>query len=225
MNYIEEKDLKDHSKSIPINILEKLINLTKKCVCKINCNDGSHGSGFFCLINLDEFNNLIPTLITNYHVLKKNDVTLSKKINFSLDNGKENYVIEIDNGRKVYTSEIYDVTIIEIKKKDNLRKENFLNIDNNIFKDINEYKQKPIYLLHYPKGKEMNFSPGVIQSIYEDNYNIRHVCDSDPGSSGGVLINTIDFGVLGIHKGGAPGNQNYNVGTFFKLPIEEFKNI
>ena len=50
----------------------------------------------------------------------------------------------------------------------------------------------------------MNFSQGTIKYIHEEGgYNIDHVCDSDPGSSGGPLINSVDSKVIRIHKGGA----------------------
>ena len=69
----------------------------------------------------------------------------------------------------------------------------------------------------------MNFSQGTIKYIYDDFYNIDHVCDSDPGSSGGPLINLVDYKVIGIHKGGALGSKNLNLGSIIKEPIEEYK--
>ena len=57
------------------------------------------------------------------------------------------------------------------------------------------FRNKQIYLLHYPKGKEMQYSIGFIQNIDEENYNIRHLCDSSEGSSGAPIINSINFQV------------------------------
>ena len=37
-----------------------------------------------------------------------------------------------------------------------------------------------------------------------------------------TLVNT-NYQVIGIHKGGAENEKNYNLGTLLKLPIEEFK--
>ena len=68
----------------------------------------------------------------------------------------------------------------------------------------------------------MNFSNEIINRIYEDNYTIQYLCDSNVGSSGGPLINTINYKVIGIHKGGAKENKQYNLGTLLKEPIEEF---
>ena len=67
------------------------------------------------------------------------------------------------------------------------------------------FRNKQIYLLHYPQGKENQYSIGFIQNKDEENYNIRHLCDSSDGSSGSTIINSINFQVIGIHKGSAEG--------------------
>ena len=68
----------------------------------------------------------------------------------------------------------------------------------------------------------MEYSSSIIQRITEDNYNIHYLCDSRGGSSGGPIINSINFQVIGINKGGAEGAKNYNVGILLKEPIEKF---
>ena len=71
----------------------------------------------------------------------------------------------------------------------------------------------------------MKFSSGIL-NIWEDGYTIKHSCDSSDGSSGGPLINSNNFYVIGIHKGGAVKGKNFNLGTFLKEPLEVFiKNI
>ena len=108
--------------------------------------------------------------------------------------------------------------------EDKIKSDSFFDIDNNIYKNLRNLNRKPIYLLHYPKGKEMNFSQGTIKYIHEDDdYNIDHVCDSDPGSSGGPLVNSVDYKVIGIHKRGVLGSKNFNLSTIIKEPIEEYK--
>ena len=68
----------------------------------------------------------------------------------------------------------------------------------------------------------MNFSSGIIFRLGEDNFTIEHRCDSSEGSSGAPLINSTNFQVIGIHKGGAKGAKKYNLGTLIKEPIEKF---
>ena len=69
LDYIPEKKLPGYIESISIDEFEKLSDFARKRICKIKCSDGSHGTGFFCKIDLDNWN-LMRTLITNNHVLK-----------------------------------------------------------------------------------------------------------------------------------------------------------
>ena len=161
--------------------------------------------------------------MTNNHVLSKNDLLLNKIIKFSINNESIHYKILIDESRKIYTNENYDITIIELKNYDKIDKNSFFDIDNQIFKEQpNDFRNSQIFLIHYPKGNKVSYSPGVIKLICEDNYTIQHLCDTSGGSSGGPIINSLNFQVIGIHKGGAEGAKNYNVGTFLKEPIKNF---
>ena len=220
--YIKEKNLLNMPKAIPIGVLEFLIPKSKESVCKIYCSDNGHGTGFFC--NIPNNWSILKVLMTNNHVLNENDISIGHQIKFSINNEMKYYNILIDKSRKVYTSIKYDITIIELKPNDKLEDISFFDIDNQLFKEnLKEiFNKRQLYLLHYPKGKEIEYSIGLIQNISEDNYTIRHLCDSSEGSSGGPLINSINFQVIGIHKGGAEGAQNYNLGTFLKEPIEEY---
>ena len=143
-----------------------------------------------------------------------------------MNNNKINKQIIIDESRITYTSKKYDITIIEIKEKDGINKDSFLEIDNQIFNNNpNEYfRDKPVYLLHYPKGYEIKRADGTIKHIDEKD-NIQYYINSESGSSGGSIINLKNFKVIGIHKGAAKEGKNWNIGTLLKGPIEELKNI
>ena len=221
-NYIKEKDLHNASEPVSIDILKTIIEQTEKSICKIKCSEEGSGTGFFCVIPFPDKFNLLPVLITNNHVLQKKDISKGKIIKFSLNNEKQFFEISIDSSRKAYTNEKYDITIIEIKKTDNLNVNDFLEIDENIYKDnLNDtYKQKSVYLIYYPYGKKASYSNGVIKSINEDNYNIEHLCPTKPGASGCPIINLYNNRVMGIHKGA--DIKNWNVGTFIKDPITKF---
>ena len=82
------------------------------------------------------------------------------------------------------------------------------------------FSEKTIYLLHYPKGKNASYSVGIIKEI-NDKKTIIHLCETEKGSSGGPIINLINYKVIGIHIG---GNliHNFNHGTFLKEPIDLF---
>jgi hypothetical protein len=226
LDYIPEKKLAGYAEAISIEEFEKFSEFARKRICKIKCSDESHGTGFFCSVCLDNWNSM-KTLITNNHVLNADDIIPGKKIKFSLNDEAKNYEIELDKERRSYTSRKYDITIIELKKNDNLSADSFFDVDEKIYDPNYKYTNKSIFLFHYPKGQKMKFSPGAIKTVFEgeDSYMIEHLCDSAAGSSGGPLINSLNDKVFGIHKGGAKGAQNYNVGNLLKEPIIEFKNM
>ena len=223
--YIKEKQLSNQPRSIPANQMEILLNLLKTNICKIYCNDGSHGTGFFCNIEIG-WNKNIKVLMTNNHVLNVNSIKPGKTVKFSINNDNKYYNILIDKSRRTYTNEFYDVTIIELKEEDKINKKSFFDLDKQIFEENSDeiFKNRQIYLLHYPKGNEMETSNGVIKTICKDNQKIQHLCDTSEGSSGSPIINKDNLQVIGIHKGGAEGAKNYNLGTLLKGSIEQFKH-
>ena len=111
----KEKIIKDSISPITLSKQESITRQMKNCICKIhNCR--GNGTGFFFRI---PYNNAqIKILITNNHVLNENDIMDNKIITFSMNNNIKD--IKIEKGRRKYTSEIYDTTIIEIKEKDYL---------------------------------------------------------------------------------------------------------
>ena len=224
-DYIKEKQLSNLPKSVPIDILQFLIPKMERSICKIRLNEGRYGTGFFCNITKDW--NTIKVIMTNNSVLNEEDISIGKKIIFSLNNDKIFYDIKIDESRKIYTNIKYNITIIELKQKDNLDKIDFFDIDERIFNENpNEiFKNEQIYLLHYPKGDRMEFSVGLIKDIKDDNFTIRHLCDCDWGSSGAPIISSLNFQVIGIHKEAPIRNNNWNLGTLLKEPIEKFSKL
>ena len=70
----------------------------------------------------------------------------------------------------------------------------------------------------------MQISYGVIKDISKDNYNLKHLCETELGSSGSPLLNLHNNKVIGVHKG-SQKKKNYNLATFIRKPIEEFKKI
>ena len=131
-NYIKEKELVNQPKAISMEEMTLLLEL-KKNICKIYCKNGGHGTGFFCKIPNDW--NDLRVLMTNNHVLDINDIQANQTIKFSIDNDYKEYDILIDNKRKAYTNESYDVTIIEIKKEDKIEENSFFELDKQIFKE------------------------------------------------------------------------------------------
>ena len=217
---IKEKCLENEI-SITSKQMEYINHQMKNSICKIQCN--GYGTGFFCYISISNDFQLLPVLITNYQVLKKNDIKQGKKIKLSIFNNCKFITIYIDEKRKIYISEKYDITIIEIKKSDYLDMDIFMDIDEDLYEeDINiNYKQKLIYLLYYPQSKNITYSLGIIKNISEDNYNIEFLCNNNKEIPEGPLFNLNNYKIIGISKR-IKNNNNMILGTLINIPFEDF---
>ena len=192
-------------------ILKQLTN----CICKIENRKGN-GTGFFCSIS-----EKIKVLITNNHVIDEKIIKENSKIRVTLNDDKDFKVISFKD-KKYYTSEQYDITIIEINpEKENIS--DFLELDKETF-EFNKDNPKSVYLLQYPcidyYKQKAAVSYGIIKFITEE-YNIIHYCCTEHGSSGSPILNVLNNKLIGIHKEGIK-NKNYNRGTLLKYPINEY---
>ena len=220
---IKPKVLKKKIITIPKPVQHFIYKQKEKCVCKIKSNN-SFGTGFFCNIPFQNNSKILPVLITNNHILGKNDITPESCINIGINDGLDENKIKIGNNRLTFTDPYYDVTIIELKESDGLIIQ-MLELDYTEYKiPLNEFKQLPIYIIHYPRSKNVCKSIGEINDISEIDLTIKHTCSTAPGSSGSPIINLNNLKVLGIHKG-SQINENFNLGTFIKGPIEKFNDI
>ena len=225
LNYIPEKDLNKAPDYVPNEVLGIIIDQARGSVCKIKCKYRENGIGFFCIIPFPNKNHSLPILMTTNHVILKKDIIKGNKIFYSMNNNKKVFEITIDDYRKVYSNEIFSVTFIEIKENDDLDFDSFLEIDDKVFQDNPNdiFKNNSIYLIGNPKGRKSLYSMGLIKDINEDNFEIKHLSKTDPESSGCPIINLNNNKVIGIHKGPAKNGQNWNLGTFLKGPLEQFK--
>ena len=98
--------------------------------------------------------------MTSNHFLNEKDFGENKKLNLSLNDEKEIKTIELSIERKTYFNKEYDTTMIELKDEDKIK--DYLELDDNLFQDNLEkiYKNKSIYLLHYPNEKNACVSYG-----------------------------------------------------------------
>ena len=204
MEVKKESILTGYPNFIPLECAKKITEQMEKNICKIKIGN-EQGTGFFCLIPFPDNKNMLPVFITNNHIINKE--FLYKKDNIiSIDIEEEENTREINlNERMKYTNEEIDITIIEIKKEDNIK--NYLELD------------EKILIIQYPKGK-LSVSLGIIDNIYEDKkYNFIHKCSTEGGSSGSPIL-SLNNKVLGIHKEGV--YNNFNKGAFLNYAIKEF---
>ena len=83
-------------------------------------------------------------------------------------------------------------------------------MDNN--SELN-YLNEDICIFQYPDGGEISFDKGKIKSI--EDYKIKHLVSTFPGSSGSPISLLNNFKIIGIHKGGNKNKEDI-IGIFMK---------
>ena len=225
MEGINETVLTGYPSPIPYDCSKEIIKQMEKNICKLKIGD-EQGTGFFCKIPFPDKEHLLTVLITNNHVIDENLLFKENAvIPLDIKDRNELKYLNLNNRMKsTYHEDIYDTTIIEIKKEDEIN--DYLELDdiiiNNIKNDeinIKEYIDKTIYIIQYPEG-ELSVSYGIFLNTFEDKkYNIAHKCCTKEGSSGSPILNINKNKVIGIHK---KGDKKYNIGTLLNYPIKEF---
>ena len=225
---IKEKYIKTSPEPVSFNGTKNILNQMNDSVCRIY-ND-CKGTGFFTKIPYKS--ELLPVLITNNHVINKEDIKSNKIISLYINNDKIIKEIKIDNNRLRYTNEKLDITIIEIKEKDNLNNK-YLELDDNIINyfKLNEnepgfinniYKNESIYIINYPEDKDIVVSYG--QPPHINNTEIQHKCSTKEGSSGSPILLINNQKLIGIHYG-CSNNYEYNKGRLLIYSIIELNKI
>ena len=220
-DFLPEKHLEKSPNPVNIEGTEQILFQMKNCICKIINNDGIKGTGFFCRIPIND--KLLPFLITNNHVLDESKIENNKILEFSINDGKKCKKVQLDDSRIKYTNKKLDFTFIEIKPKlDGINY--FLDIDENINSNLeNIYNKESIYLLHYPKGGNVNVSYGLSNDIVNDD--INHFCNTETGSSGAPILLLNSYKVFAIHKGVSSRKASqFNIGVLIKNAINNYKN-
>ena len=217
----KEKFISTSTNPIFIEGGELIISQMKKSTCKIHLSNGQQNTGFFCKIPYPDQAHSLFALVTCSFIITKEFLNEGNIIHISTNDDKEFREIRVNNTRKVFINNKFAITILELKPEDKI--DNYLEIDENVFKDdkiIKDiYKNASIYVLHYLKGNKVACSSGLIQEVVDGN--IIHLCNTESGSSGGPILSLDTFKVIGIHVGASTDN-NFNKGVFIKFPIVEF---
>lgn len=173
-------------------------------------------------------NNLnFPSLITNNHLIGIDYLKNSKVIKFVYDNKLYQLLLE---GRKIYTNEEFDITIIEIKKKDNINIKNFLEIDEeilNIKTFQKNYTNSTAYTFEYKDGNFF-FSLEEIQNISEEGNLFRKtIKDKKKASfvcSGTPILSLSSFKVIGLHCV-YDQSEKVSLGYIISRPIKDYLSL
>ena len=217
-----ERQLNDYPKLITYKKTKTIMEQIENGICKIK-GKNIQGTGFFCKImngNKDEY-----VLITNNHVIDESILNRSKELRVELLNGEKK--IELNKNKKLYTSKVYDITIIEInKEKENI--DYFLELDEIALKENPQIYSENVYIIQYPGTnfkQEASVSYGIIKSC--DNTNIMYLCSTEEGSSGSPILRIDTNQVIGVHKSYSY-SMNFNIGSLLRQSINEYlsnKNI
>ena len=198
---------------------EERINLQmKKSICKINIG-GKYGTGFFCLIPIDEESfYYLRVLITNKSFVNEEQLLKIKKVDITLDNDREERTIYITSERIIYSSKEYDVTFIELFPGEYGDKGDFLQIDNEFtvakLQETNGNKNgNNVYIIQYINEANCIKSFGIINNI---NGNIiNHNCTGKPG---GPILSLNNGHLIGL-------NMENGKGIMLKGAINDFSSF
>ena len=159
----KEKYITSSPEPVTLKGTEIILEQMNNSICRIYNN--GNGTGFFTKIPYKS--HLLPVLITNNHIINQDDILNNKDISLYLNNDKEIKRIKLDNNRLIYSNEKLDVTIIEIKEKNDNLNNKYLELEDEIIKyfklNKNEepnylsdiYSNKSIYLINYPEDKDV----------------------------------------------------------------------
>ena len=207
--------------SLTLKNLEEIFGL-EKAMCKIKFSYADRGkliygfgSGCFIQLEQEDFP-LKKFLLTNNHVLDEKKI----KGNKELDIVYKNKIKKINLlKRRRFTNKYLDYTCIEIFDEDNI--EQFYYIDQRIFENNPQlFIKEDIYILHYPMGGDLTFSPGKILGIKDSN--ILHNCSTEGGSSGSPIISRYNSSIIGLHFA-AHKKKNYNIAKEISYILNDIK--
>jgi hypothetical protein len=182
-------------------------------ICEINSKSGTKGIGFFCRIN---FGINIYALITSNKILNNGDLISGQNILIYFKNNDIYINININNTRKCYSSDIYQITIIEIIPIDNINFVNYLDIDS--YKNQNEIK-----ILYYGNNNKEEQYLGNINNYnnnffqFDLSYNNNNNVLLAPGCP---ILNSKDNKVIGINT--TLKGSNHKTGAFIFGVINDF---
>ena len=206
------------------------LNVSKSiCKIRIDTNLGSFGgSGFFLkfLIN----GKFYYWLVTNEHVITKEMINNKNTIQVLYNIESNSINIKLDQSeRYIKTFKEYkvDATVIQIRSKDNVYKDYFLEPE--LGYDSNDLVLKEIFIPQFPGFQQIKNARGIIKNInYGSPNEFTHLAKTQKGSSGSPIFLKGNKKVIGIHKEGDKFMQeNYGdfIAPIISILTNEFMNI
>ena len=194
--------------SIFVNTIKDI----SKGIVKIIYNNNI-STGFLMKLYINKANTLY-FMITCNHCIKEEMLGQEIVIYYQDLTEEKSFSIKLDKNKrfiKFYSkSDNLDVTVVRIFKSEIKDYMNFLIPDKNYTNGYDYYlENNNIFLFGYPKNLPQKFSLGKISSY--ENYYFLHICDTEDGNSGSVIVNEKGE-IVGVHKG-------YNIDKYANLGI------
>lgn len=207
----KESKIKKSKKRISLKTLYELSkSLCKIILIKSEFERELRGTGFFLKIQGD-----LPFyfLITSYHIISEALVDLEKStyIEIITEFGIEKEIELNNEERLIKIIKELDIVAIQIVEKDTIIDEiKFLNYDEN---EDEKYINKDVFILQYPKCKELEFSNGKINKKI-NGYEFLHSLNTYKGSSASPIFLFDNKRVMGVHTKYCKDENNNNIGVF-----------
>ena len=202
-------------KSLQRNITSLIMQSNESIceICEINSNSVEKIIGFCAKI---PFGENLPVLITSNKVLN-NSYFISENCLMLYFKKRNKYIsLKFDVARKMYTSELYQLCIIEIKREDNINFISYLEIDS--FSYQNEIK-----ILYNGNNSENYCTGNIINSNINNNIFYFTLSDNDNNEFipiGSPILNSLNNKVIGINN--SYEGSTSKVGIFIYQAIKEF---
>ncbi|KAL6632930.1 ankyrin, partial [Neocallimastix sp. 'constans'] len=182
---------------------ERILNKDKeRSICLIKVKEG-YGTGSFIEIPIPSREDPMRGLMTNNHVINENCLKLGESFEIYKSSEDNNPIqIKINDKNFVFTSELIDVSFIELSDESIEKINPFFLMPSN----TNARENESIEILQYSE-KELYTAHGNIKEIH--SFNFYHKISTYFGSSGSPLLNG-KYEVVGVHKSGIK-NKNVNV--------------
>lgn len=223
-NLIEGEKFVNDKKNVWINKnLNKYSCKAENCICFIEL-ENSHGTGFFCKIELSDLSLKLKCLITNNHIINKDYLKKEDHIKLLIKDKSEEIIIQLKyKNRRTFFDKTIDYACIELLEEDNIN--DFFIVDPKIYNQNYSheiFRKETIVISSFPGKSNLITDDGNINSI-EDIF-FYHKANTSPGSSGGPIILISNLCVIGIHKG-FHKLEKLNIGIFFKCIIDNIRKL
>ena len=184
-------------------------------------NNGIKGTGFFCKLKIPKSNDFLPVLITATQLYTKDDFYIDKRVKFKIQ--ENDFILGVDDFRKSYINDTYEIAILEVKRNDGIDVDSFLEIESyDNFQPDKLYKNKNLGLVTFNKeDKIYEALKFTIKEINRNLYDFQYTCELNEDFKGYPIINIDKNKIVGLHKEIDKIN-NVNNGMLLNLPITDF---